>query len=145
MTQTPTPDQIEGHWDLIEWVQEYDDGRRLHPFGQSPTGAISYGGGRMSAVITPADRRNFETGGQWNADTAEKAAAYDTCLAYAGGYDYADGVMVHHVEISLFPNWVGADQRRLVEWDGEVLSLSARLEDGTSEARSAVLRWRRKL
>jgi Lipocalin-like domain len=34
--------------------------------------------------------------------------------------------VVHHVELSLFPNWVGTDQQRLVELAGDRLILSAR-------------------
>jgi hypothetical protein len=32
---------------------------------------------------------------------------------------------VHHVELSLFPNWVGSDQERWVELAGDRLTLSA--------------------
>ncbi len=144
MTEMLTAEEIQGHWELLDWVQEYDDGRRVRPFGDRVTGVISYLDGRMSAVITPAERPRFTTGGQWDADASEQAAAYRTCLAYAGAYDYADGVMVHHVDISLFPNWVGMDQRRIVEWDGQTLRLTARLEADTPQARTAVLAWRRK-
>ena len=32
--------------------------------------------------------------------------------------------MIHHVELSLFPNWVGTDQQRSVELSGDRLILS---------------------
>lgn len=144
MSTTLTPEELQGHWALVEWVQSYDDGREVRPFGDRLNGVISYFDGRMSAVLSPADRTPFVTGGQWTADAVEKAAAYDACLAYAGGYDYDGTYIVHHVDISLFPNWIGGDQRRLVHWDGTTLSLTARIEEGTSEARTAILRWRRK-
>lgn len=34
--------------------------------------------------------------------------------------------MVHHGEMSLFPNWIGADQERLVDLRGNRLTLSTR-------------------
>ena len=34
--------------------------------------------------------------------------------------------MVHHVELSLFPNWIGGDQERLVDLRGSRLTLSTR-------------------
>lgn len=134
---------IEGTWRLIAWEQVYDDGRRVLPFGASPIGVITYLGDRMSAVLSRNPREPFHTGGQWDADTVEKAGAYDSCMAYAGTFSIEDGTVVHHVDTSLFPNWVGGSQRRRVEFDQDVLSLTARLEDGTPEARTAVLRWRR--
>jgi hypothetical protein len=33
--------------------------------------------------------------------------------------------VIHHVELSLFPNWVGGDQERWVELAGDRLILSA--------------------
>ncbi len=139
-----TAEEFEGHWELLDWLQEYDDGRVTRPFGERPTGIITYHGGRMSALISKGDRPHFTTGGQWNANADEKAAAYETCLAYAGTYTFTGDFVVHHVDMSLFPNWVGVDQRRRVEWNGETLRLTARLEEDTPEARTAVLEWRRK-
>ncbi|MCY1306676.1 Lipocalin-like domain protein [compost metagenome] len=51
--------------------------------------------------------------------------------------------VLHHVRHSLFPNWEGGTQRRVAQLDGNVLALTARLEEGTSEARTARLVWRR--
>jgi hypothetical protein len=45
-------------------------------------------------------------------------------VAYAGRYSF-HGDRVHHVELSLFPNWVGSDQERWVELAGGRLILSA--------------------
>jgi lipocalin-like protein len=33
--------------------------------------------------------------------------------------------VIHHVELSLFPNWVGTDQQRFVELSQDTLILSA--------------------
>jgi hypothetical protein len=47
-------------------------------------------------------------------------------VAYAGRYSFHGDRVVHHVELSLFPNWVGSDQQRWVELNGDRLTLSAR-------------------
>jgi hypothetical protein len=39
-------------------------------------------------------------------------------VAYAGRYSFHGDRVVHHVELSLFPNWVGSDQERWVELAG---------------------------
>ena len=51
--------------------------------------------------------------------------------------------MLHHVEASLYPNWVGHTQLRLAAIDNDILTLSARLKESTSETRTAELIWRR--
>jgi Lipocalin-like domain len=39
--------------------------------------------------------------------------------AHAGCYSFHGDRVIHHVELSLFPNWVGGDQERLVELAGD--------------------------
>lgn len=82
-------------------------------------------------------------GGQWNATDAEKARAYDGVMSYCGTYEVQGKEILHRVEFSLFPNWEGGTQRRrAVLKDGE-LHLTARIEVGTPQARTAKLIWRR--
>jgi hypothetical protein len=46
-------------------------------------------------------------------------------VSYAGRYSFLGDRVIHHVELSLFPNWVGSDQQRSVELTGDRLVLSA--------------------
>ncbi len=57
---------------------------------------------------------------------AEKAHAAETYVSYCGRCEFRGDVIIHHVELSLFPNWVGVDQERLVELTGNQLTLSTR-------------------
>jgi hypothetical protein len=57
--------------------------------------------------------------------TEEKARAMEGFVAYAGRYSFLGDRVIHHVEVSLFPNWVGSDQERWVELAGDRLTLSA--------------------
>lgn len=132
--------ELEGTWRLVNWVQEYDDGRRVHPFGDHPIGYITYLRGRMSALISRPDREPFSAG-QWTSQDTEKARAYNEMLAYGGRFTLAGDTVTHHVDISLFPNWVGADQVRTADFDGRQLHLTARLEEGTDQARTVRLVW----
>lgn len=136
---------LTGRWDIVSWEQDYDDGRLVHPLGQELQGFIRYtDDGDMACMIARADRPCFATGGQWDAEDTERAAAYSSMLAYAGTYDVDGDTVTHHVDLSLFPNWVGGDQRRrfVFRADG-TLALEARLEDGTPAARTARLVWQR--
>ena len=57
--------------------------------------------------------------------TEEKALAMEGFVAYAGRCSFHGDRVIHHVELSLFPNWVGSDQERWVELAGGRLILSA--------------------
>lgn len=134
-----------GRWQIVAWEQVYDDGRRTYPMGQQVEGFIQYDpDGRMMCMLCRGDRQNFTTGGQWNASEQEKAQAYSSMLAYAGTYTCAGDTVSHHVELSAFPNWKGGTQTRRIEvMEAGQLVLAARLEEGTSEARTARLAWKR--
>lgn len=134
---------IEGRWQILRWEQVYDDGRVVYPMGEELEGFIEYGPHGMFCALGRKDRAHFTTGGQWSADDAEKAAAYNSYLTYAGDYEVNGNTVTHKVRFSLFPNWAGGTQRRMAELEGDVLALTARLEEGTSEARTARLVWQR--
>lgn len=134
-----------GRWDIQAWEQLYDDGRRQLPMGESLTGFIRYTeDGDMMCMIAKTDRPAFTTGGQWDADAAEKAQAYESILSYAGTFSLEGDQVTHHVDISLFPNWKGGAQKRRLELRNDgTLAIKARLEEGTPQARTAQLLWRR--
>lgn len=134
---------ILGRWQILRWEQRYDDGRVTHPMGAEPQGFIQYDDDDMFCIITRSDRAPFKSGGQWNASEAEKAQAYGSFLTYAGGYTIIGDEVHHQVRYSLFPNWVGGTQVRKARLQDDELWLSARIEEGTSEARTANLVWKR--
>jgi hypothetical protein len=133
-----------GRWDIISWVQQYDDGRLQYPMGADLIGFIRYtSDGDVIVQISRSDRPQFTTGGQWDADKAEQAAAYGSMLTYSGRYVLDGDHVTHHVDISLYPGWVGTLQRRrLAIGDDGTIALEARLEPDTPEARTARLLWR---
>ena len=144
MNASPTLDLV-GRWDIVAWEQVYDDGRRELPMGEHLEGFIRYlPDGDMVCMIGRAERAKFVKGGQWNAPDDEKALAYQSMLAYAGRWRIAGDVITHRVEMSLFPNWKGGEQKRRVQVQADgTLALTARLEDSTPQARTARLVWRR--
>jgi hypothetical protein len=56
--------------------------------------------------------------------TEEAAAATRTYLSYCGRYELLPDRLLHHIEVSLFPNWSGTTQERFYHLDGERLELS---------------------
>jgi len=134
--------QILGRWRIVEWVQRYDDGREKHPFGRDPQGFIQYDTDRMFCFVCSAGRVPLG-GTQWSVPEGDKARAYETCFAYSGTYEIAGDEVLHKVDLSLNPNWVGTTQRRRVVLRGGRLVISARMEPDTPEARTAELIWQR--
>jgi hypothetical protein len=80
--------------------------------------------GYMSVAIMHSDRPKFATEDRFRGTTDEKAAASDTYLSYCGRYETKKDKIIHHVEASLFPNWVGTDQERFFRFDKDRLSLT---------------------
>jgi hypothetical protein len=90
------------------------------------------------------DRPLVSTATLAGATATERAAVAAGYLNYAGTYTQAGDRVVHHVELSLLPNWVGQDQERIITWIGEDMELSTDPEPGRSgEMIVNRLRWRR--
>lgn len=135
---------IAGLWTLASMEQRYDDGRVVFPFGQNAEGRLYYGAdGAMFVAIQKDGRQPFKTGKQWTASAEEKAGAYNDYLTYAGRYEVNGDEVSHFIDISLFPDWIGEQQKRKFRFKNGQLQLVARLEEGTLEARTALLIWER--
>jgi hypothetical protein len=78
----------------------------------------------LFVAITIPYRLRFAGGDLLSGTPEEQAQAGETFLSYCGRYDVGEDKVVHHIELSLFPNWVGADQERLMELRGNRLTLS---------------------
>lgn len=88
-------------------------------------------------------RRPFEAGDLLSSSAREKARAAETYVSYCGRYEFHGETVVHHVELSLFPNWVGVSQERLVEIVGDRLTLSTRPLLLQGKQQTAHLLWER--
>ncbi len=115
-----------GHWKLVSF-EATSDGATEHPFGPDATGEIRYDpAGHMSVQIMRSGRKPFAAGDQAGGTTDEVAEAFTGYVAYYGSYsvDEEAGTVIHHLSGSMFPNWVGSDQRRKVLMNGDRLILS---------------------
>lgn len=138
---TPT---LVGTWKLESWQSKATDGEITFPYGRDALGYIVYtAGGFMSVSIMRANRSNFSSGDLLGGSDPEKLAAIESYLSYCGMYEF-DGVQVtHHVQMSLFPNWVGMEQIRLVEFIQDGFRLSTHPMLLKSKMQVATLEWRR--
>ena len=140
---TLSPRDLVGTWRL-ESCEVLDDGVSVQrPFGSMPSGILAYTvEGFMLAAIMHGDRVHPETADPFAATAAEKAALVDGFLSYGGTYEIAGNRVRHRIDVSLFPNWVGTTQERIVLLEGDTLVLST--DPGTlGGSRVARLGWRR--
>jgi hypothetical protein len=78
----------------------------------------------MSVAIMSSNRAEFSSGDLKGGTIEEKVAAADSYISYCGTYEIEQDTVIHHIELSFFPNWSGVAQRRMLSFDGNRLSLS---------------------
>jgi hypothetical protein len=117
-----------GTWRLVSWeTRSLVDGRVSYPLGEDAVGYIMYNpDGYMSVTIMAPERAMFAAGDLLGGSAQERAQAAVTYVSYCGRYEFRGDTVVHHVELSLFPNWVGVEQERLVEVKEDRVMLSTR-------------------
>jgi hypothetical protein len=104
-----------GTWRLASYSAVTSSGETIYPMGPNVRGRIIYDAvGRMAVQLGDPGRAPFATGDPDSAADAEVRAAFGGYLAYFGTYtlDPGRGIVVHHLEMSLNPNWMAGDQVR---------------------------------
>lgn len=105
-----TPNPLIGTWSLLSWENRSIDGQSIsYPLGRDAVGYIMYNQhGYMSVAIARPGRAEFAAGDLLGGSAEEKAQAAETYVSYCGRYEFRGDTVVHHVEHSLFPNWVAS-------------------------------------
>lgn len=127
-----------GVWKLQSCLRTFKDGRTAHPFGDKPVGRIIYDrAGRMSALLMRPGRRSTVPPGMElsTAPNEELRDAVTGFVAYFGTFDIEEATqtVIHHVEASLSPSWVGTDLKRRFRFDAGRLILIRPAPDSSDE------------
>lgn len=148
MPEKSLRERLIGAWELVSYEERPVDGSApFHPLGTEPKGIIMYTpDGFMSAQLSKPDRARF-TSGDWfvatDAEYKEEATSY---IAYTGPFhvDEDKQTLTHSMFISLFPNWIGQTQPRIVRQEGDKLLLSSASPISTSgKLVNSHLEWKR--
>ena len=119
-----------GTWKLKSYVATTDAGERSTPYGEHPTGYLSYSAdGRMQAIGS-ADGRSAPH--RAAPTDEERVMLHQTMFAYAGTYTVEADKVIQHVDISWNHVWNGTDRVRFYKVTGNTLIITASAMDPTS-------------
>ena len=139
-------DRLTGAWRLLECYGKWSDGRISYPYGKDPAGQLIYdGNGNFSGQIVASERLAFQSGNLLKGTAEEIKIAFEGYIAYYGTYevDEANCQLTHHVDGSLFTNWIGDVQTRNYQFEAESLRLSTLPIKGAKADLTVTLLWER--
>jgi len=111
-----------GTWRMTSWTRRaVVTGQLSDAIGPQPIGYVAYhADGRMMATVFHHDRPAATHAPR---TTAEKAALFDTMLAYVASWSIDGDRVIHHVEAAWNPDWQ-VDLTRPFTLTGDRLSIS---------------------
>ena len=132
-----------GTWRIVSSTQlDLDTKKTSAILGDHPVGYLQYSpGGHLVVFLSAGDI--VKTKPPYS--DADRLAVYDAMSAYAGTYSVQGNKVTHHIIGAWRPDWVGADQIRYVELDGNKLTIKTQqIVDGlTGHKIVATLNWER--
>ena len=131
--QQSLKEQLVGTWTVVSWEQKKGDGTKLQLYGANPTGIAFFdAGGRYIITVMRPDRARYASNALRQGSAEENKATADGTITYFGTYSVseADRSIAIHIEGSSFPNWNGADQKRIVAIRGDQLTLTVPVPSG---------------
>ncbi len=111
-----------GTWKLVEFKGTID-GQPVTPLN---AGRLTYdASGQVSLHMMVQERQKFASDKKRQSTKEEAKAAFDGYVAYFGRYrvNEAEGVVIHSIEGSIFPNEIGKESVRFYELSGDRLIL----------------------
>ena len=119
--------EVVGAWKLKNYVEiDEETGEANYPFGKQPSGFIIYtSDGYMSAQIQKNGRQLFKNNDMFGGSYEEYKDEGSGYLAYSGRFfvDEKEKKITHEMAVSLFPNWLGNKQKRLIKIEKNILNL----------------------
>lgn len=147
INQAITENDLIGGWQLQQWSIIQAD-QTSHPYGVNAIGQLMYtADGHMSAIICNPDCPSIPQGSLRKLGVEQRALLLDHSFSYAGRWelvrDMSNDIVVHHVQVSQNPNFIGSEQRRHATLDSDRLTLSAEEAMPSGPSRLHQLIWLR--
>lgn len=112
-----TAKEITGTWKLVSWLTKFDGGDTVEPYGPNAKGRLVLTADRQWIIIlTGANRKPAKT-------NDEKAALFDSMLAYSGKYTIEGDRITTLVDMSSNEIYTGPNQNqtRFFKLEGDKL------------------------
>ena len=137
--------QLIGTWRLIACTDEDQLGKPIHFFGNAPTGMLMYDeNGYMNVQMMNLERNRFASDAFGVGTPEETHAAFHGYNAYYGRYyEEKAGEILHVVEGSLFPNFIGIQFTRYATLQEDELVLKTPLMAVLDKQVTFRLVWKR--
>ena len=134
---------IVGSWTLVSITNE-KNGQKVLPYGPDAKGSFILDGERFSLMVVRPDRAKFKSNSRLTGTPEENQDTVRGSIAYFGTYSVDakdDSLVTFHIEGSTFPNWEGAEQKRVLKVTGDEMNYTnPTISTGAGVAR---LIWRR--
>jgi len=127
--QKSLKEQLLGTWTLVSHESVRADGSKYSMYGANPKGVAFFdAGGQFIITVMRSDRAKYAINNPTQGTAEENNATAQGTITYFGTYSVseADRTIAIHIEASSFPNWNGADQKRIFAITGDQLTLTAR-------------------
>jgi hypothetical protein len=141
-----TTERLLGTWSLVAMEGRRASGVLFLPWGPSVRGRLTYDrSGHVALQLSRPERTRFASDDLEAGTPEEVQRAFDSYHAWFGRFTVGpDGdTVVHHIEASLFPNWEGRDETRLVTLGDDELALRSRPLPYGGELVEFSTRWAR--
>ena len=117
--------QMVGGWTLVNVVLE-QGGNKTEPFGPNPKGFSSYdSAGNFANVLFRADLPKVASNNRMAPSAEESKALASGILVTYGKYSVNDdGTVTLKIDASSFPNWNGAEQKRVITVIGDEMRVT---------------------
>jgi len=136
-------DTFLGMWDLVSWHITPQSGEKICPFGENPEGHLIYlPNGFMSVHLGVRDREKFTSEDALTVRAEEAESAFRSYSSYCGRYEVHADRVVHHIEMSLHPNWIGKSKTRYYKFIDDQLILTCGFSYKGADT-EAVIIWRK--
>jgi Lipocalin-like domain len=115
-----------GVWELERWETVVDDEIIGYPLGEEAFGLLIYHpGGFMSVNISSSTRVPIASNDPFEGDPQLLAVDAQGFLSYCGPFSIeSEHEVIHHLKLCSFEDWVGTDQHRFAQLEGDTLTLS---------------------
>ena len=141
--QKSASEQLLGTWSLVSFEFVRPDGSKQSTYGADPKGIAFFdAGGHYIISVMHSGRAHYAINSPVQGTEAENKATAQGTITYFGTYlvNEGDRTIAIHIDGSSFPNWDGADQKRIFAITGDQLKLTAPLGPTVGTAEVA---WKR--